>query len=38
MPKAYWVGAQMTVKDPEKLKATHIFWKCILIELFSVTN
>ena len=20
MPKAYWVGAQMTVKDPEKLK------------------
>ena len=21
MPKAYWVGAHMTVKDPEKLKA-----------------
>ena len=21
MPKAYWVGAHMTVKDPEKLNA-----------------
>lgn len=21
MPKAYWVGAHMTVRDPEKLKA-----------------
>ena len=21
MPKAYWIGAHMTVKDPEKLKA-----------------
>lgn len=21
MPKAYWVGAHMTIKDPEKLKA-----------------
>ena len=21
MPKAYWVGAHMTIKDPEKMKA-----------------
>ena len=21
MPKAYWIGARMTVKDPDKLKA-----------------